>query len=204
MATSGGVCENEEKKRLILEVLPRPMRLILNDIEIKPKDEVCENICIMLEGEFIIDIRNQLFKLAVEKLGKQTNHQIRGLNLEMCQRRGDKAKDNNARDIYELFCYVADFYERFPKDVLSKSSKSVDLSVFNTDNGQAADTSQVGEDISNRIDPNLQIGKPQDPNISDINIEVTKLKFRNGELEEEVQKLKTQVILMTEHYFSAG
>jgi hypothetical protein len=128
--------------------------------------------------------RKFLFDVAVERHKQSIQHLLTGedkrLDLQLVTRRGSTAKTNCAKDVYNLYVYAAWISDVFPKDVLSNSSKLIEVELFSSDGSM--DTNIL--DMKKHITGLMAQMKTQDVSLKSLSREISDLRMLlNSEVE---------------------
>lgn len=125
---------------------------ILYNVDVKQKSDIIEDLQGDIGLDILSDSRDLLFEKAVDKFTRQVETSVGykpdTMQLSLKQRKGVRTCENMAKDIYELFLYVEEKTDFFPKDILFRTSRYLDIAPNNGDNDARSpkrDTNQVRE-----------------------------------------------------------
>lgn len=184
-----------EKVRDDLDNIDESVIHILYKIEKEAKGQVIDELATDIELEVLLDVRQKLFvcsKKSYEELLSELNILEDGESTEMTlmQRRGKK--DDGAiiaKDIVEMFEYVLGYSDNFPKSVLSRNSKFLEVTRVNPESGGTKTEPVITQEeiiINNIL-------KDQQKDIKKLKDEWEKDRVRIVNLESELNELKCVV-----------
>ena len=109
----------------ILQDIDGQVAQILADCESRPRGDIVESLVDDVDADVVIEARNVLFRAAQSRYDEQLDTAGIDEQARLCikTRKGDKARTANARDVSDLFLYVAELTGSFPREVLSCNSK---------------------------------------------------------------------------------
>ena len=113
----------------ILQDVDGQVAQILAGIESVAKGVIIESLVDEVDSDVVLETRILLFRLAQGRYDEQLDQASITEQAKLClkTRKGAKASGANATDVCELFLYAAEITSIFPRDVLSCSSKYVDI-----------------------------------------------------------------------------
>ena len=200
MAEGVDVGEFSGEKNSVLSALKWDISNILKQVENSTKAEIVDNIVTFLSNEFIKESRDLLFHLSVQRFEKLAGLEKDSLSKQwqiVNRRKGDKEKENQAKDIYDLFVFSAGLENTFPRDVLNSNSKNVDIRTvlkkrddICSDDDKCEDVIKVGQNVVT-IDIH---------SYRDMVADITKLKFQLEEKDDKIEHLRSEFLLLTGHF----
>lgn len=127
MADSGDLCKRNYES--VLQDIDGQVAQILSESEMNPKGSIVESLVFEIDPDEILEARETLFKYAQGRYDEQLDmvgiQEPASLCMEV--RKGDKAPVANAKDVCDLFMYSAGLISHFPREILSSSSRFVEI-----------------------------------------------------------------------------